>query len=498
MKLAKFHKRLSLLIAPLAFGVLSACGGGGTGDTYVADGGIRGTGSSVGPVSGFGSVFVNGVKFETDGVVVSDDGIDREGQLKEGMILRIEGEWSQDGQGKADLVEYDDTFRGVVSDVQEILAPDGEVERVTFKIYGQSITADRQTVLNKTTLTDLTSLPAGTLVRVSGWRQTDGSYRASYLGVISGDTSDIEIEGRVEQGSLNTSLNEFTIEGQKISYSDSSFRNGLTEADLQDLLLVEAEGEMVGGVLNAEELSLGDTRRYLPASGTDTEFTGPVEHGYSAASGTFGINGLTVRVDGNTEFDDGLTKADLIEGLLIQVEGEFQQDGSVLAEEIEVREGEASVEGLIDTNSINFSNETFRVGGVLVQVTSNTIIVDDDSDQRIGLSGLNGIFKLEVDGIEKSGPDGVFIEAIKIEREAGDQADQEYELTGRLTHLDCHGTLRVLDVAMTFVGADAFDDDCAELKSLVDSGASPLIEVEYSKETSPEGYVAEEIEQEDD
>ena len=54
------HRMLKLAAAPIALGVLSACGGGG-GGVDVADGGIRGTGSSVGPVSGFGSVFVNGV-----------------------------------------------------------------------------------------------------------------------------------------------------------------------------------------------------------------------------------------------------------------------------------------------------------------------------------------------------------------------------------------------------------------------------------------------------
>ncbi len=47
----QLRKRLSLAIAPVAFGIFSACGGGGGGGIGIADGGIRGTGSSVGPVS---------------------------------------------------------------------------------------------------------------------------------------------------------------------------------------------------------------------------------------------------------------------------------------------------------------------------------------------------------------------------------------------------------------------------------------------------------------
>jgi hypothetical protein len=128
---------LKLAAAPIALGVLSACGGGGGGGggVGVADGGIRGTGSSVGPVSGFGSVFVNGVKFETDGRVSSDDGIEREDQLQEGMILRIEGEWRVDGRGNAESVEYDDTFRGRVDNLIQTPDADGMVESVQFTIY---------------------------------------------------------------------------------------------------------------------------------------------------------------------------------------------------------------------------------------------------------------------------------------------------------------------------------------------------------------------------
>src|SRR5690554_3125170 len=91
------HNLLKFIAIPLALGILSACGGGGGGSIGIADGGIRGTGSSVGPVSGFGSVFVNGVKFETDGIVNGEvqgnDGIFCEQNctqpLEKGMILRV-------------------------------------------------------------------------------------------------------------------------------------------------------------------------------------------------------------------------------------------------------------------------------------------------------------------------------------------------------------------------------------------------------------------------
>ena len=113
----QIRSRLFGLVAgTVTFGVISACGGAGGGSVDIADGGIRGTGSSVGPVSGFGSVFVNGVEFITRGIVnqevESNDGIEFETDLSEGMILRVEGEWRYNGTGTAKNLGYDDTLRG--------------------------------------------------------------------------------------------------------------------------------------------------------------------------------------------------------------------------------------------------------------------------------------------------------------------------------------------------------------------------------------------------
>ena len=136
------------------------------------------------------------------------------------MILRIDGEWRDDGSGDADTVEYDDTFRGPVSDVQQILDTDGAVDAVTFTIYGQPLVVDKQTVTKRTTLTTLTN---GDFVRVSGWRQPDGVYRASFLGLVDGTENDLEIEGRIDPGSLDTSLQQFSINGQLVSYGSALF-----------------------------------------------------------------------------------------------------------------------------------------------------------------------------------------------------------------------------------------------------------------------------------
>ncbi|MCS5562762.1 MAG: DUF5666 domain-containing protein, partial [Oleiphilaceae bacterium] len=247
------RKRIfGLATGTVAFGVISACGGGS--DLGIADGGIRGTGSSVGPVSGFGSVFVNGVKFSTDGIpnqaVDSDDGIEFETDLSKGMILRVEGQWRDDGTGTADQLLYDDTLRGPVDQV--VADPSGAGEFVTLTVMGQSVQIDRQTVVRGTTYATLLSEAAiSDHVRVSAWRQADGSYRAGYIETVAVDVTDVELEGRVS--AVETDQNRFTIGTITVEYDELSvnFGSGLTESDLGNATVLEVEGSLAGNVLTA-------------------------------------------------------------------------------------------------------------------------------------------------------------------------------------------------------------------------------------------------------
>lgn len=510
MKPTPWTRYLNVSAVPLAVLLVAGCGGGGGsgGGVGIADGGIRGTGASVGPVSGFGSVFVNGIRFETDGNVASDDGISTEGELDKGMILRIEGQWRENGEGTADRVEYDDTFRGEIGDLDVITDPDDASvrESVTFTIYGQTIQADKQSVFKGVSLQ---TLAAGDFVRVSGWRLPDGSYRASYVGAVSDNPGNVEIEGGIDPNSVDVGLNRFRINSFLVTYdpNTTAFNGGLTVSDLQDPdVRVEVEGEVItaGGepAIQATVLERDETRRYQRSEGDDIEFAGPVATAFDNTTDTFTINGLTVVVPDSDVFDDGLTANDLQPGLLVQVEGEFLADGRVEAEEIEIRDADAEVEGPISAASIDFQARTFRVGGVLVQVTPQTIISDDDGDTRIDLADLNGNYDLEVEGIERTDDnDRVFLEATKIEREEDGEGSSgnEFELTGRLTDIDAT-TLTVLGVRMQAeVGETEFDNvSRAQLEADFGAGERPVIEVEYTEVPAASGnFIADEVEPDD-
>ena len=215
---------------------------------------------------------------------------------------------------------------------------------------------------------------------------------------------------------------------------------------------------------------------------------------FNETENTFDINGQTVRVTGQTEFDDGLSAGDLEPDLLIQVEGSFLADGSVEADEISLREGDSEVEGRVTANEVDSGNQTFRIGGVLIQVTALTAIVSEN-DRDLELSQIGGPEEVEVSGIERVTADGnVYLEALKVEID-DELADGGFELVGRLQEIGVD-SLRVLGVDIRINGDTEFDDTSREdLESRLEGG-QPLIEVEYIEPDGGE-FLANEIELEE-
>ena len=100
--------RLAIL---LCSALLVSCG------DSITSAGIGGTGITSGEVTGFGSVFVNGVEFFTNNTQFEVDGNTSaaETDLKVGMVVQIQGKVDNNGQtGTADSVSYDDDIEGPV------------------------------------------------------------------------------------------------------------------------------------------------------------------------------------------------------------------------------------------------------------------------------------------------------------------------------------------------------------------------------------------------
>ena len=98
--MASYRLRTTLLTAAFLVGVAS-CGGG----TQLAGGGIGGTGISQGAITGFGSIFVNGVEFNTSGATIIKDGNTvTQNDLKIGMVVTVDGSIDTSTSGSATTV----------------------------------------------------------------------------------------------------------------------------------------------------------------------------------------------------------------------------------------------------------------------------------------------------------------------------------------------------------------------------------------------------------
>ncbi|EON93042.1 hypothetical protein MARLIPOL_03380 [Marinobacter lipolyticus SM19] len=477
MKRNALSKAIKFAIGGALAGMLAACGGGGS-SSGSSDSADTSSGSSVGPVSGFGSVYVNGTRFHTDGAVNSDDGVERETQLEKGMILKVRGSWDDSGEGEAQSVDYDDTIRGpLTSATWDDVAKTG-----TLSVAGQTIHLDGQTVFKGLGPVELNGVSADTYrVRVSGWQLNDGSFRASFVGVKAfsvdfDDDNEVEIEGVVEN--LDTDAQTFTINGFPVDYTSAVFDDDMIRDDLRDGLAIEVEGSLEGGVLIARKI---DDEDDLFDDDDDVEIVGAV-YDFDAANRTFFVNGVQVQIDGSTEFDDGLSEGSVVNGLLVKVEGEYR-NGVLIADEIEPRDGDAELEGVIESKP---DSETLIVSGVRVVITSGTLIEDDDDDDRItmrtqDIESLNVGDFLEIEGRQRP-DDGGFLEAITVERE--DDSDDSYEMDGRVTGLSST-TITVLGLEMLRGSADFTG---------IEVGSE--VEVDYFRNSGGD-YVVNEIEEDD-
>ena len=179
MNLSNFVKQIFILSTVAS---LSACGGGGGG------GGGGGTPPSTtlsnGEITGFGSIFLNGVEFNTDSATfIVDDvvltGIDTS-LFNVGMRVKIEGTVNADGvTGTANSVEFDDLLEGPVNGVANQDA-DGLINTLTVLGIPVLVDKDGTSFLN-TTYDELALTPDGMLLKISGFYDATNQLHAVYI-----------------------------------------------------------------------------------------------------------------------------------------------------------------------------------------------------------------------------------------------------------------------------------------------------------------------------
>jgi cytochrome c-type biogenesis protein CcmE len=274
-----------------------------------------------GPITGFGSLIVNGVRFDESGAQVTVNGLANRPvtDLKLGMVVEVRGEIDEAA------------MTGVASSIAATPLVSGPVQAVsatgTVTVTGQSIRAGAATALQGAST--LGGIKPGDLATVYGLRDPGtGSVDATRIEIeaVGASVAAVSILGAVS----NLSGGRFSIAGLVVDASRATLANlaaGLANGDF-----VQVRGPAPGsdGVLFATavegvvELSLMEGLS-VDVDGYITNFASP---------SNFRIEGQPVSAGGAILV--GGTVASLMNGTRIEVEGIVRQ-GTIIASKIDVK-----------------------------------------------------------------------------------------------------------------------------------------------------------------
>jgi len=360
--------RESILAAAVAGSLaMAACGGGGSGGTSITSG----------VITGFGSVYVNGVEYDTTRASVSVEGAGAgESDLDVGMVVTVKGSINPDGTaGRATAISFTDELEGVV--LTNDTAANG-----TLNIMGQRVTVSADTVFKNSSddqaIATIADLQPDHVVEVSGHSDGKGEVFATRIelkktAMEPGD--EIEVKGVISH--LDTAAGTFSLGGLKVDYGSANVPS------LSDGLYVEAKSDSApaqgdkGFTLAATEVEIEDDgeKGHDGEEGEEIELQGVVNDD-SGLPDFFMLNGKKVLLgQGKGEGSDaaGVTTGDL-RGRIVEVEGYFDGKGALVARELEL-EAEAELEFQGQVAAATDSSVT--VSGHDIKITSKTRMVDE-------------------------------------------------------------------------------------------------------------------------
>jgi hypothetical protein len=421
-------------ICLLAAVVLGSCGGG------EELGGIQGSGRSspaavVGPITTFGSIFVNGVEYATSAAQIRVDGQpSAEAQLRVGQIVTLKGTVNDDGRtGTANEVSFVGDAQGPISDL--------DVGGSTFVVLGQTVRVTNETRFDDAIEpANIEGLQNGAVVEVSGFANAAGDVFASRIDVKSA-AAPLQATGTVQ--ALDTVGRTFRINALAVDYSAvtpvGTLANGITAN-------VRGTSGLAGGPLVATSVEVassagaandvGEVEGFITSFSSNTDFV---------------VRNQRVTTNAGTQ----RVPAGLVLGLnvAVKVKGTFDNSNVLVADRIEEkREAVAMVAGVVD--SVSSANNSLTVLGITVTTSVGTSF-EDKSDQKLRpfrLSDVRAGDYVTVRGSQNAGAGPLVATALERERPANTSWLQGVALNVAAPNLTVLGVSAMTNAQTQFVG----------------------------------------------
>ena len=388
------------LIAQLACtaALLAGCGGGGDAGPSSGGTGAAAPASSfaAGPITGFGSIIVNGVRFDDSAAVVSDDegGASSKDLLRLGMTATVKGgAISDDGTGaraRASEISFGAAVVGPVSVVNAAAK--------NLVVLGQTVLVLDTTVIDARLVGGFAGIAVGSVLEVHGTLDaTTRSITATRL------EPTVAVAGYKLRGivaGLDTTAKTFTIGSALISYAGvtavpANLANGL-------LLRVRLQTAQVAGAWVATRL--GDARPRV-ADADEAHLEGSITAFTSSAA--FSVNGIPVDAT-NARFPNGT--AGIVLGAQVEVEGS-SANGVVVARSVAIEDHEArhaegfELHGAI--TALDATAKTFVLRAITVSYAAAGIEYRKGTEAQLAVG-----VQLEVRGMLSA--DGTHLQARRI------------------------------------------------------------------------------------
>jgi hypothetical protein len=389
-----------------------------------------------GTITGFGSVFVNGVEFSTSGAtIVLDDNPAAESNLRVGMVVTVSGSRSG-SSGSATRIEVDDAVKGFVeakpdanhwtvmgqtvlvddrtrfennvqpgvgefAEVHGLVVADGTISGgfiekknapfPAFEVKGfvknhndASKTFDIGTLTvnySNATINDMPN-PAttswnGLLVEAKGSTCTGTAPVCGTLTASKVEPNGPQMREAAEfeiEGFVTslTSTSDFVVGNQRVVTTGSTRFEGGVASDIAVGVKLEVEGVLAGGVVTASKVEFGDG---IKLEGDVTNLT-------ASSFELNGLPGIAVMANGLTEFSGGINGlGDLVNGNHVRVRGRASGSNTVIATEVESRSADPRVElqGPIQSITGGDPSQVVRILGVDVDTTAISFRDTDSS-----------------------------------------------------------------------------------------------------------------------
>jgi len=347
----------------------------------LAGGGIGGSGVTSGPISGFGSVFVNGLELDTSDASFTINGVTgNEDMLDVGMVVTVYGDLDNDAlDGTATHVAFDFDVIGLVEAIDKTLNH--------IEVAGQSVTYDDLTIFKNT---DEASLQIGDYIAISGLSDADSHVLARYIttatpGEFSYQGSNAGTNGVPASGGAGSSVSLATVEGlvQNLDTVNRRFNIGSLVVDYASAQFVDVVGAALKDGLSVRVTgNKGATLQaaYIQATGIASALRANkdvIVDGFVTGLGLpggFALKGSPIVITPDTQFDNGQL-ADIVVNKRVKVVGRSDDQNRIIAGKISFLPPAVYLI-VADVTSVNLAARKLSVLGIDVTVNSSTTFLD--------------------------------------------------------------------------------------------------------------------------